>query len=957
MCPLSRVPPFRFAAGRRRAQASVTEPVPGSDSDSSSDEASPTSKSPSAPTNSPPPSTTVPASTNAANSAATVDASTQPTESLPSGKAPSVTTEEPSTSEPDTTVAASTSGGGSDENGAAAKKGKPPGHKPRLKAKSITNFFNKLFKPKSKDKNMDNEKQAKADGASEKDSRGVNASEAGAGESKPVTFKVNDRVLALFKNGPLWYVVGLARLLQVCYRGCACAVHGQTVFDRSTTTTHLRFAIRVTRYPGKVKKVVKKGKLYDLKYDDGDKEQKVPAELIRPKVQYAMGDAVLAQPRKQTAWKRASIASIGDDIDAACSVQYTDGSNESLLPSRIKPRTADDVTEDPSLNHTMASTIGGATDASSVSSSDEESPGKPAKPGSTPKQRSDSAPRRKAIERAVDASAASEDDASTDKNSRQRRTAVDQQQTQSPPGTKFALGDSVLALFEKGTKWYTGKIKGVIDGDGAQGTATYDVAYDDGDTEEGVAENLIRAVVKYMVGDVIEAQYDAGTVWYKGKVVGVSETYDDSYSVLYDDGDREDDLEHVLMRPYRPADDPIISADKSNTDVANPPALMAGEQAIGEEDNWATPKSLRPAVLEEVRKALSAILGDMDKKGEQLSIRTARTRLEEQFGNDLNSGTWKAWVKSTSEAIMEKWDEEEDGGSSSSSGKEGASSKAKQTPGSAKTEFDTPDTTSKDALDRVRKVTEEIMEIMDEKDEKMKASTIQHRVSDKLGERKVDSPHWTKWFKTECQAILDRWDEEESESGSDSASEGADSGAFPSTAAFPKMSKAEFGKVRKSVGSILNSMNDKQEPLSLKVMRQRVEQQLNTKFEGSQWKGWFKDEAQVVIDSWPDSDQEQDEAGRDTPAASPKKPKYVSLSSMGDAELDKIEEAAERILEEIDELETVTIERVASVAATVCERVEQEMSLDLGDREWRNWFKTLCKDIVEEWDADDDDED
>lgn len=737
-----------------------------------------------------------------------------------------------------------------------------------------------------------------------------------------------------------------------------------------------------------MKKVVKKGKLYDLKYDDGDKEQKVPAELIRLKVQYTVGDTVLAQPRKQTAWKRASVTSIGDDIDAACGVQYADGSKESLLPGRIKSLAGgdddnDDVAEDPSLNQTTTSTIGDATDASSVSSSDEESPRRAAaaaaKPGSTPKQTSSSGAHQqrkknsdatKAIEKALGASPVSEDDdASTDENARGSTTAAGDGKSKPSGGAKFALGDAVLALFEKGTKWYTGKIKGVIGGEGGEGTATYDVAYDDGDTEEGVAEDLIRPVVKYKVGDVIEAQYDAGTVWYKGRVVGVSDTYDDSYSVLYDDGDREDDLEHVLMRPFRPAGDRGGgSATKSSTGADPPAVVMAEGQAVGEEENWATPKSLPPAVLKTVRKALSAILGDMDKKGEQLSIRTARTRLEERFGKDLNSGTWKAWVKSTSEAIMEKWDEEEaeaDRSLSSSSG--GEQSKDKESSGGSNTEkeFDTPATTSKKALNRVREVTEEIMEVMDEKDEKMKASTIQHRVSDKLGERKVDSPHWTKWFKSECQKILDRWDEEESDSGSDSASEeekgaaaggGGGQGAFPSTAAFPKMSKAELATVRKSVGKVLNSMNDKQEPLSLKVMRQRVEQQLNTKFEGSQWKGWFKDEAQVVIDSWPDSDQEQDGGdGPTTTAASPKKPKYVSLSSMGDDQLDNIEEAAERILEEIDESESVTLERVARVATTVRERVEQEMGLDLGDREWRNWFKTLCKDIVEEWDADDDD--
>lgn len=209
--------------------------------------------------------------------------------------------------------------------------------------------------------------------------------------------------------------------------------------------------------------------------------------------------------------------------------------------------------------------------------------------------------------------------------------------------------------------------------------------------------------------------------------------------------------------------------------------------------------------------------------------------------------------------------------------------------------------------------------------------------------RQLDSPHWTRWFKTECQAILDRWDEEDSET------DGEDE-EFPEVCAFDKMTDALFEQVRSNVSTVLNAMNDKDEDLSLKVMRQRVEKALDTQFQGSSWKAWFKKEAEKVIDSWPDDDADSAEGGAGAR-------KYVALSSMSDAELDTVEEHAERFLEAMDDAgEDVTLGSVAKVAQKVREKVEDKMNLSLADQEWKAWFKTLCQDIIEEWDADNDED-
>ena len=65
---------------------------------------------------------------------------------------------------------------------------------------------------------------------------------------------------------------------------------------------------------------------------------------------------------------------------------------------------------------------------------------------------------------------------------------------------RFAVGARVEARFEAGETWYAGVIERV-DGD------AYDVAYDDGDHESNVAEDLIRAYTKtddYSEDDVEE---------------------------------------------------------------------------------------------------------------------------------------------------------------------------------------------------------------------------------------------------------------------------------------------------------------------------------------------------------------------------------------------------------------------------------------------------------------------
>ena len=108
---------------------------------------------------------------------------------------------------------------------------------------------------------------------------------------------------------------------------------------------------------------------------------------------------------------------------------------------------------------------------------------------------------------------------------------------------KLQRGDRVEARYRgKGTKFYKGKIARV-NSDG-----TFDVDYDDGEKEIGIAEEHVvslepksekpigRAILTR--GDRVEARYRGrGTKFYKGKIARVNS--DGTFDINYDDGEKE----------------------------------------------------------------------------------------------------------------------------------------------------------------------------------------------------------------------------------------------------------------------------------------------------------------------------------------------------------------------------------------------------------------------------------
>ncbi|CAM9249705.1 unnamed protein product, partial [Sphacelaria rigidula] len=112
----------------------------------------------------------------------------------------------------------------------------------------------------------------------------------------------------------------------------------------------------------------------------------------------------------------------------------------------------------------------------------------------------------------------------------------------------------------KGTKFYKGKIMRV------NSDATFDIAYDDGDREVGIAQEHVKSLEgsgdrdrqrvgtdKFSKGDAVEAKYRGkGSKYYRGRISRVNS--DGTLDIAYDDGDKEVGIEEVHVRFLEGAD-------------------------------------------------------------------------------------------------------------------------------------------------------------------------------------------------------------------------------------------------------------------------------------------------------------------------------------------------------------------------------------------------------------------
>ena len=115
----------------------------------------------------------------------------------------------------------------------------------------------------------------------------------------------------------------------------------------------------------------------------------------------------------------------------------------------------------------------------------------------------------------------------------------------------FMVGDIIKAQYGGKDKYYPGKITRCrFDG-------SFDILYDDGDCELGVTKELIKAKHEssetipktdsenLKVGDIIEARYRGNNKFYPGKI---TRYHSGRYDILYDDGEQESDVSSDLIR-------------------------------------------------------------------------------------------------------------------------------------------------------------------------------------------------------------------------------------------------------------------------------------------------------------------------------------------------------------------------------------------------------------------------
>ncbi|KAH8074568.1 tudor domain-containing protein [Aureococcus anophagefferens] len=114
-------------------------------------------------------------------------------------------------------------------------------------------------------------------------------------------------------------------------------------------------------------------------------------------------------------------------------------------------------------------------------------------------------------------------------------------------GGAFPKGAKVEARYRGKSKWYPGKIAR-DNGDG-----TYDIDYDDGESEKKVAEELIRGGAAtsgsggaFAVGAEVEARYRGKSKYYPGKIA--KDNGDGTYNIDYDDGEKESDVAEALIK-------------------------------------------------------------------------------------------------------------------------------------------------------------------------------------------------------------------------------------------------------------------------------------------------------------------------------------------------------------------------------------------------------------------------
>ena len=147
---------------------------------------------------------------------------------------------------------------------------------------------------------------------------------------------------------------------------------------------------------------------------------------------------------------------------------------------------------------------------------------------------------------------------------------------------KLCVGNKVEAMYKNKGIFYPGKILAVVNDN------HYDIQYDDGDFEYNVSKDLIMVKsLDYVngfksnctkdsslaIGARVNARFQGGMKLYTGTITNcysTESTYESTYDILYDDGDREYNV-------------PLINIEVTDEIMVNPNQEKPGTNSITSE--------------------------------------------------------------------------------------------------------------------------------------------------------------------------------------------------------------------------------------------------------------------------------------------------------------------------------------------------------------------------------------
>ncbi|KAL4171226.1 hypothetical protein KRP22_009324 [Phytophthora ramorum] len=285
---------------------------------------------------------------------------------------------------------------------------------------------------------------------------------------------------------------------------------------------------------------------YDIKYDDGDVEMRVALEMIEaleskkgkeddrpdsPKSiqRLKLGDKVRARYNKGSKMFRGEITAV--HRDGTYDVRYDDGDKEKDVEATDIELEDDERDPQPSKKTPSTLQVGDLVEANFKN-------GVKMFPGKISRVHSDGT---------YDVTF---DDGDSDRRVPRSRIKVQEGKEESSQKKKtgFAVGDAVQAKYKKGAKYFPGTIERV------RPDGTYDIRYEDGDSETRVDSSLVVAAEpetskpsadspvpstakQFEVGDAVKARYKKGAKLFPGKITRVRS--DGTYDIRYEDGDTE----------------------------------------------------------------------------------------------------------------------------------------------------------------------------------------------------------------------------------------------------------------------------------------------------------------------------------------------------------------------------------------------------------------------------------